>query len=114
MAPHLGDWRPAEHFGNCSLKDGVLRSRETPTAGEGKWSIGRQLRRQSGDQDLWIGTLEVPEKTSCTRAPGSKGLGGPTVRKGSQHSGSCAKVGARCAGRPTRRAQSGERPPNRL
>ena len=38
MAPHLGDWRPAEHFGNCSLKDGVLRSRETPTAGEGKWS----------------------------------------------------------------------------
>ena len=83
-------------------------------SGEGKWSIGRQLRRQSGDQDLWIGTLEVPEKTSCTRAPGSKGLGGPTVRKGSQHSGSCAKVGARCAGRPTRRAQSGERPPNRL
>lgn len=54
----------------------------------------------TGTEDLWMGALGAPGKASCTPAPGYKGLGAPTVRKGSQHSGSCAKDGTRFGGRP--------------
>lgn len=65
----------------------------------------RKAAQRNGDQDLWI--KKFWEDQLHLEHQGLASLGGPTVRKGSQHSGSCA--GARCAGRPARWAQWGER-----